>query len=135
MPCVTAGRPASRGQPARAAGGSSRWASTRTGCGSAAPAALLPRPSPAAGAGPCAARGAPWNPSRPGGPGGGLPAGACRRCHLYEQLRRLLADPATGRTRTGLDTLRQALAEVERPEAALGWLRRPKVKALLADLA
>lgn len=83
----------------------------------------------------CAAPGTAWKTCPSCGTGERLAAGACRRCHLYEQLRRLLADPATGRTRTGLDTLRQALAEVERPEAALGWLRRPKVKALLAELA
>jgi hypothetical protein len=64
-----------------------------------------------------------------------LAGGACRRCHLRDQLDRLLADPGTGRVRAGLEPLRQALADVGRPEVALGWIRREKVRALLAELA
>ena len=33
-----------------------------------------------------------------------------------------------------MQALQRALAAIERPEAALGWLRRPKVSALLAGL-
>jgi len=34
-----------------------------------------------------------------------------------------------------LQAFQQALAGTERPEIALGWLRRPKVRALPAELA
>ncbi|MFI5065484.1 MAG: hypothetical protein ACHP9Z_16120 [Streptosporangiales bacterium] len=85
--------------------------------------------------GSCAAPGTEWK-SCPGcGAGERLVAGACRRCHLHQQLRELLADPAAGRVRAGLQVLQQALAGIDRPEIALGWLRRPKVRALLTELA
>ena len=48
---------------------------------------------------------------------------------------RLLAGPGTGRVRAGLEPLRQALAGVGRPEVALGWIRRDKVRALFTGLA
>jgi hypothetical protein len=64
-----------------------------------------------------------------------LAGGACRRCHLRDQIDRMLADPGTGRVRVGLEPLRQALADVGRPEVALGWIRRGKVRALLTGLA
>jgi len=85
--------------------------------------------------GSCAAPGAEWKTCPACGAGERLVPGACRRCHLHQQLRELLADPATGRVRAGLQALQRALAAIERPEAALGWLRRPKVSALLAGLA
>jgi hypothetical protein len=62
-------------------------------------------------------------------------AGACRRCHLHDQLRQLLAEPVTGRVRAGLQAFQQALAGIGQPGNALGWLRRPKVRALLTELA
>jgi len=85
--------------------------------------------------GSCAAPGTEWKTCPACGTGERLVAGACRRCHLHQQLRELLADPATGRVRPGLQAFQQALAGIERPENALGWLRRPKVRALLTELA
>ena len=85
--------------------------------------------------GSCAAPGAEWKTCPACGTGERLVAGACRRCHLHEQLRQLLADPVTGRVRAGLQAFQQALAGIGRPENALGWLRRPQVRALLAELA
>jgi hypothetical protein len=85
--------------------------------------------------GSCAAPGTEWKTCPGCGTGERLVAGACRRCHLHQQLAGLLADPATGRVRAGLQAFQQALAGIERPEIALGWLRRPKVQALLAELA
>ena len=43
--------------------------------------------------------------------------------------------PAPGASAPGLEPLRQALAGVGRPEVALGWIRRDKVRALLTGLA
>ncbi len=83
----------------------------------------------------CAAPGTEWKTCPGCGATGRLVAGACRRCHLHKQLQELLADPATGRIGTGLQSLQQALASIQRPETALGWLRRPKVRALLSGLA
>lgn len=85
--------------------------------------------------GSCAAPGTEWKTCPACGTGERLVAGVCRRCHLHEQLRELLADPVTGRVRAGLQDLQQALAGIDRPENALGWLRRPKVRALLTELA
>ena len=85
--------------------------------------------------GSCAAPGTEWKTCPGCGAGERLVAGACRRCHLHKQLRELLNDPATGGVRAGLQAFQQALAGIERPEIALGWLRRPKVRALLTQLA
>jgi hypothetical protein len=85
--------------------------------------------------GSCAAPGTEWKTCPACGTGERLVAGACRRCHLHDQLRQLLADPATGRVRAGLQAFQQALAGIGQPENALGWLRRPKVRALLTELA
>jgi hypothetical protein len=85
--------------------------------------------------GSCAAPGTEWKTCPGCGTGERLVAGACRRCHLHNQLAELLTDPATGGVRAGLQAFQQALADAERPEIALGWLRRPKVRALLTELA
>jgi hypothetical protein len=65
---------------------------------------------------------------------GRLIAGACRRCHLHEQLRDLLAD-ATGQIRPDLRVLHQTLATVDRPASVLNWLSRGAPRVVLADLA
>jgi hypothetical protein len=85
--------------------------------------------------GSCAAPGTEWKTCPGCGAGERLVAGACRRCHLRQHLRELLAGPATGRVCAGLQAFQQAVAGIERPEIALGWLRRPKVRALLTELA
>ncbi len=85
--------------------------------------------------GSCAAPGTEWKTCPACGTGERLVAGACRRCHLHKQLRELLADPVTGRVCSGLQAFQQALAGIDRPETALGWLRRPGVRALLTELA
>jgi hypothetical protein len=76
-----------------------------------------------------------WKTCPSCGTTGRLTVGACRRCHLHDQLNVLLADPATGHIGADLQTLRQALADVERPQTVLGWLRRSNVRALLTELA
>jgi hypothetical protein len=104
-------------------------------CGNLAPVKAGTRDQPLCAG--CAAPGADLWKACPGcGDTGRLLAGgACRRCHLRDQVDRLLADPGTGRVRVGLEPLRQALAGVGRPEVALGWIRRDKVRALLTGLA
>jgi hypothetical protein len=52
--------------------------------------------------------------------------GACRRCHLNTQLDELLIDPANGQIRPDLQAFGNALADVERPESALAWIRAPQ---------
>jgi hypothetical protein len=54
---------------------------------------------------------------------GRLIAGACRRCHLHQQLRELLADDA-GQIRAELQVLHQTLAGVDRPATVQNWLSR-----------
>jgi hypothetical protein len=64
-----------------------------------------------------------------------LITGPCRRCHLNAQLDELLTNPATGQIRPDLHAFRNALADVERPESALGWIRRTAVTILIRQLA
>jgi hypothetical protein len=102
-------------------------------CGQPRPVRAGTREEPLCGS--CAAPGTQWKTCPGCGTGERLVAGACRRCHLHKQLQERLTDPATGRPRAGLQALQQALADLRRPEIALGWLRRPKVRALLTELA
>jgi hypothetical protein len=138
MTCTVCGRTAPcmiskvTGQPWCGACAAS-WA-TCSGCGNLAPVKAGTRDQPLCAG--CAAPGASLWRACPGcGTPGRILAGACRRCHLRDQARLLLADPGTGRTRAGLEPLRQALADASRPATALGWMRRDKVRALLAGLA
>ncbi|MEV5576373.1 hypothetical protein AB0L06_40620 [Spirillospora sp. NPDC052269] len=64
-----------------------------------------------------------------------LITGPCRRCHLHTKLNELLTDPATGTIRPDLHTFHDALTDVDRPESALGWIRRAAVAALIAQVA
>jgi hypothetical protein len=57
----------------------------------------------------------------------------CQRGLLESKLRGLLGDQA-GAIRTGLAPLHRALAGIERPDTALAWIARPKVRDLLARL-
>ncbi len=57
----------------------------------------------------------------------------CQRCVLDQKIRGLLGDRA-GIVRPGLAPLRQALSSVERPDTALAWIARPKVRELLSQL-
>ncbi len=109
------------------------WAAC-SGYGSLAPVKAGTRDQPLCAG--CAAPGAVLWRTCPGcGAPGRILAGACRRCHLRDQAGYLLADPGTGRTRAGLEPLRQALANASRPDIALQWMRREKVRVLLAGLA
>jgi hypothetical protein len=109
------------------------WA-TCSSCGNLAPVKAGTRDQPLCAD--CAAPDAAFWKDCPGcGAPGRIVAGACRRCHLRDQVGQLLAGPGTGRARAGLEPLRQALADVGRPGIALGWIRRDKVRALLAGLA
>jgi hypothetical protein len=138
LTCAVCGRTAMcmiskvTGKPWCAACASS-WA-TCSGCGNLAPVKGGTRDQPLCAD--CAAPDASFWKACPGcGTPGRILAGACRRCHLRDQVDRLLADPGTGRTRAGLEPLRQAIADVGRPEVALGWIRRDKVRAMLTGLA
>jgi hypothetical protein len=138
MTCTVCGRPAPcmiskvTGQPWCTACAAS-WA-TCSQCGNLAPVKAGTRDQPLCAG--CAAPGASLWRACPGcGTPGRILAGACRRCHLRDEVGHLLADPATGRTRAGLEPLRQAIADAGRPATALGWIRRDKVRALLAGLA
>jgi hypothetical protein len=138
MTCTFCGRTAPcmiskvTGQPWCAACAAS-WA-TCSSCGNLAPVKGGTRDQPLCAG--CAAPDASLWKSCPGcGTPGRILAGACRRCHLRDQVGHLLADPGTGRTRAGLEPLRQAIAGAGRPAIALGWLRRDKVRALLSGLA
>lgn len=64
-----------------------------------------------------------------------LTTGPCQICGLHQLLRELLTDPATGRIRAELGPLHQTLADTERPDSTRSWLRRPKVRELLSQLA
>ena len=111
----------------------SSWA-TCSRCGNLAPAKGGTRDQPLCAD--CAAPDASFWKACPGcGTPGRILAGACRRCHLRDQVDHLLADPGTGRTRVGLEPLRQAIADAGRPGIALGWMRRDKVRVLLTGLA
>jgi len=57
----------------------------------------------------------------------------CQRCVLDQKIRGLLGDRAGG-VRPGLAPLHQALSSVERPDTALAWMARPKVRELLSEL-
>ncbi|MEV1177559.1 hypothetical protein [Nonomuraea sp. NPDC049784] len=57
----------------------------------------------------------------------------CQRCVLGQDIRTLLADES-GRIGADLAPLERALTEVERPDVAMGWLRRPQVRELLAGI-
>ena len=58
----------------------------------------------------------------------------CQRCVLDQKVRSLLGDRA-GAVRPDLAPLHQALSSVERPDTALVWMARPKVRELLSELA
>jgi hypothetical protein len=58
----------------------------------------------------------------------------CQRCVLDQKIRGLLGDQR-GAVRPELAPLRQALAGVQRPDTALVWTARPKVRDLLTGLA
>ena len=62
-----------------------------------------------------------------------LSPGPCQRCVLDQKIRGLLGDRA-GAVRPDLAPLHQALSSVERPDTALAWMARPKVRALLTGL-
>ncbi len=57
----------------------------------------------------------------------------CQRCVLDQKIRSLLGDRA-GAVRPDLAPLHQALSSVERPDTALVWMARPKVRELLSEL-
>ena len=57
----------------------------------------------------------------------------CQRCVLDQKIRGLLGDRA-GTVRPDLAPLHQALSSVERPDTALVWMARPKVRELLSEL-
>jgi len=57
----------------------------------------------------------------------------CQRCVLDQKIRGLLGD-RVGAVRPGLAPLHQALSSVERPDTALVWMARPKVRELLSEL-
>jgi hypothetical protein len=57
----------------------------------------------------------------------------CQRCILDQKIRDLPGDQA-GVVRPGLAPLHQALSGTERPDTALVWLARPKVRQLLTEL-
>ena len=75
-----------------------------------------------------------WKTCPACGTTGRLSAGACRRCHLHQQLHDLLAD-TTGRIRPELHLLHQTLATVARPATVLAWLAHPTPHTVLAELA
>ena len=58
----------------------------------------------------------------------------CQRCVLNQQILQLLGDRC-GQLRPDLEPLRRALNRVERPDTALTWLRRPKVRGLLTTIS
>jgi hypothetical protein len=103
------------------------------GCGRLAPVRAGTRDAPLCGT--CAVPDADrWKACPTCGTPGRLIAGACRRCHLHQQLGDLLADP-TGHVRPELQALHQALASVERPATVLNWLARNAPRTVLVDLA
>jgi hypothetical protein len=57
----------------------------------------------------------------------------CQRCTLDQQIRVLIGDD-TGQVRADLAPLHRALTEVDRPDVAMGWLRRPQVREVLAEI-
>jgi len=57
----------------------------------------------------------------------------CLRCAVDKRTRNLLGGD-NGTIRADLMPLHHALIQVERPDGAMGWLGRPKVSALLAEL-
>ena len=68
------------------------------------------------------------------GAGGRLASGTCVRCRLRLQLDALLSG-AGGQVRPGLEALRDALADAERPGTVLAWLRKDATRTALAALA
>ncbi|MCI2422880.1 site-specific integrase [Saccharopolyspora sp. K220] len=57
----------------------------------------------------------------------------CQRCALDQRARELLRG-GCGAFRDGLAAFHQALVAVERPDSALAWLARPKVRGLLEQI-
>jgi hypothetical protein len=57
----------------------------------------------------------------------------CQRCILGRKARDLLGDQA-GTVRGDLAPLHQAICAIERPDTALAWMSRPKVRGLLVGL-
>lgn len=62
-----------------------------------------------------------------------LTDGPCARCVLRQRLRELLGDP-TGAIHPQLQALYDNLGSAERPGTVLGWLKRSKAVAVLAEL-
>jgi hypothetical protein len=75
-----------------------------------------------------------WRSCRFCGRTGQLNTGACSRCALDQRLKMLL-DDGTGRTPTGLQELRLALASTERPATAMAWLSKNIVSTTLTEFA
>ncbi len=57
----------------------------------------------------------------------------CQRCTLDQRIRGLIADEA-GQIRAGLAPLHRALTGAERPDMAMAWLNRPKVREILSQI-
>ena len=57
--------------------------------------------------------------------------GPCQRCILAREARQLLGDD-DGQVRPDLEPLLRAIAETERPDTAVTWLRQPKVSEILS---
>ena len=75
-----------------------------------------------------------WKACTACGTGGRLLAGICRRCQLRRQLGELLAGPG-GQVRPELRALHDTLADAERPDTALTWLKHAATRTVLAELA
>jgi len=57
----------------------------------------------------------------------------CQRCTLDQRIRGLVGDQA-GRVRADLAPLHLALTAAERPDMAMAWLNRPKVREILSRI-
>jgi hypothetical protein len=57
----------------------------------------------------------------------------CQRCVLARHIRRLLGNEE-GQVRPDLAALLKALTEAERPDNAIAWVRRPRVREILAAI-
>ncbi len=127
-PCTTS---KTTGRP-RCGACASAWASCSR-CGRTAPVRAGTREQPL-----CAECAVPdpgiWKTCPGCGTTGRVVAGACSRCRLHQQLHALLTD-TDGQIRPELQPLHQALADTNRPMTALNWLKRPTVRATMAELA
>jgi hypothetical protein len=61
--------------------------------------------------------------------------GRCQRCGLRETAQRLLAHPDTGVIAPQLQVIVDALAEMDRPNSGLTWIRQAHVQRVLRELA